>query len=680
MTFHAVAPASAPAAGRDPSAVLVSLPWTTLTEPSLGLGLLKAVLAQHSIPSQVKHINLFILRYLHASTYFALSNVYALNDFLFSQVLDPEVSHKQHQLLREKVRELLDRGRVVRFGGEDSFVEKLLRLRNQIIPTFLGEEADEIAASGASLVGFTCMFDQTIASLALASLIRKRAPEMMLALGGYAVRPPAAEMLLKSSPWIDAVCVGEGEQTIVELAEASVGRRPLSEVSGIAYRSDGGETVETRMPPMVNLTENPTPNFDDFFIDIQTLASRDEVDIKAVYLPLENSRGCWWGQKHHCTFCGIRDSDMAFRWRPAEAVLKTMDELSRRYAVSAFRFSDYILPYDYYKTLLPQLAELGAPYRLFGEIKANVNEERFRLLDEAGFEEVQPGIESFSSTVLAKMAKGVSAIQNVHTLLMGRRRGVEIRYNLLYGFPDDELDEYERMVEWVRRIVHLDSPVSYVPVQITRYAPLQERPQDFGIDVAIPDPTFDLVFSERYIRESGFDVGAYCYYFQRPFENSSQLARVYAELQDIVEDWRLADKDQEYWLYAETTTDGAIIHDRRRAGEETVYPIDVLHYDLLLRCPEPTDRDALSQTILSSELNAAIAELDRLGLVVLEGEKVLSLLMPGKTPPRPTPYFLRSAGATPMLPAVVANDHRVTLDLPPSTAASRAGDRDHRVG
>lgn len=104
-------------AERDPSVILVSLPWTTLTEPSLGLGLLKAILSREDIPCRVMHLNLFLLRHLHASTYFALSNVYALNDFLFSHILAPEVTHKQHQLLRQKVRELLDRGRVVRFGG-----------------------------------------------------------------------------------------------------------------------------------------------------------------------------------------------------------------------------------------------------------------------------------------------------------------------------------------------------------------------------------------------------------------------------------------------------------------------------------------------------------------------------------------------------------------------------------
>lgn len=627
--------------------LLISLPWTTLTEPSLGLSLLKSILARENISSRVMHLNLFLLRHVQSATYFSIANVYALNDFLFSHPLAPEITNKQHRLLRHKVRELLDRGRVIRFGGEDAFVENLIRLRNEIIPQFLREIALGIAAAPARLIGFTCMFDQTIASLALAKLIGESAPDKLLALGGYGVRSPAAEMLVASSPWIDAVCTGEGETTIVELYRAANGEMPLNEVQGIAYRERDGQVVSTPPPPLADLAANPTPDFDDFFRDIEQLSRVDEVDIQAAYLPLENSRGCWWGQKSHCIFCGIKNSDLAFRWRPAAKTLAQMEELSRRYGILAFRFSDYILPYEYYKTLLPELAARGAPFRLFGEIKANVSRERFRLLHEGGFEEVQPGIESFSSSVLARMGKGVTAIQNVFTLLQGRALGVEVRYNLLYGFPDDQLEEYIDMARLLPRIVHLDSPVSYVPVQITRYAPMQEYPERFGIEKAVPDPTFELVFSDRYIRDSGFDISAYCYYFQRPFENSSQLSKIYSDLQYVVEDWRIADKDQAYWLYGEAVGEDFVIHDKRSSREERVYTIKGSLSEMLHACTEPTHKRDLAKLFGEDRVDEMLEELDELRLIFIELERVISLLLPCKPAPRRPPYFLRSVNAKP---------------------------------
>jgi hypothetical protein len=62
-----------------------------------------------------------------------------------------------------------------------------------------------------------------------------------------------------------------------------------------------------------------------------------------------------------------------------------------------------------------------------------------------------------------------------------------------------------------------------------------------------------------------------------------------------------------------------------------------------------------------AELGAAIAELDAKGLVVIEGDKILCLLMPGKTSPRPTPYFLRATGATPTLPPELVRAGREDL-------------------
>ncbi len=194
----------------QPSVLLVSMPWTNLTEPSPALGLLAGVLEREGIRTRCLHLNLFMLQYLRAETYNELASIYSLNDFLFSRVLDPELTHSQLRRLRQKVGETLNRGVIDprRFGGVQGFVDALLALRNEVIPSWLDSWATEIAEHPSSLVGFTCMFDQTIASLALASLVKAKAPWKTVALGGYAVQAPAAQMIIGSSEWIDAVCLG----------------------------------------------------------------------------------------------------------------------------------------------------------------------------------------------------------------------------------------------------------------------------------------------------------------------------------------------------------------------------------------------------------------------------------------------------------------------------------------
>ncbi|WP_179139767.1 RiPP maturation radical SAM C-methyltransferase [Bacillus sp. CDB3] len=619
------------------SVVLVSLPWTSLTEPSLGLGILRAVLDQERIPCRVLHLNIFLLEHLRADSYYALANVYALNDFLFSGVLDSEVSTKQLQWLRLKTSELLAYEQIddKQYGGLDGVVHELLRLRQEVIPKWLAGWADQIAESNVTLVGLTCMFDQTIAALALAHLIKQRAPEKLIALGGYAVRSPTGEALLRSFSCIDVVCMGEGEPVMVPLALASAGLLPLSDVPSIIYRGTSGELQTTTMAPAVDMNTCPVPNYADFFADLRLLSDQHNVKIEVDRLPVENSRGCWWGQKKHCVFCGIHDSDLVYRSRNAEKVLEVMDALAERYGFRSFRFSDYILPHQYFKTLLPKLVERQRPYSIIAEIKANQNKERVALLANAGFDEVQPGIESFSSDVLLKMNKGVTGVQNIHTLLMGKRYGVTIRYNLLYGLPNDDPAEIAAMLDALPLLFHLDIPATRLQIQVTRYAPLQVDPERFGIPVAMYEPSYDLIFSSQFLDETGFDLNDFCYYYEIPFENAPSLHRLYAEIDRTVDAWTLAQRQREVTLWYQEVPEGLEIFDSRSEPPvmSRLSDIETKIYRLM---EEPIAIETLRQRcheISDNEFKRAWKRLEELGLFFQDRESVIGLALPKELQP-----------------------------------------------
>ena len=70
-------------------------------------------------------------------------------------------------------------------------------------------------------------------------------------------------------------------------------------------------------------------------------------------LPIEASRGCWWGMKSHCTFCGLNGISMRFRSKSAERAENELLTLAKRYKVTKFVAVDNILDLSYFKTLLP---------------------------------------------------------------------------------------------------------------------------------------------------------------------------------------------------------------------------------------------------------------------------------------------------------------------------------------
>src|SRR4030095_16127246 len=68
------------------------------------------------------------------------------------------------------------------------------------------------------------------------------------------------------------------------------------------------------------LDETPLPRFEEYFDRLAktSFATELDADVQLVY---ESARGCWWGAKSHCTFCGLNGSSMAFRSKsPARVV------------------------------------------------------------------------------------------------------------------------------------------------------------------------------------------------------------------------------------------------------------------------------------------------------------------------------------------------------------------------
>lgn len=273
----------------------------------------------------------------------------------------------------------------------------------------------------------------------------------------------------------------------------------------------------------------------------------------------------------------------------------------------------------------------GRPYRIISELKANIDGEKFRLLSKAGFEEVQPGIESLNSAVLRKMSKGVSGVQNVYTMMLGKRHGIYIHYNLLYGFPNDEEAEYEMLVHLLGKLKHLDPPATRVPVQVTRYAPLQADPQNFGLEMPHYEPSYELIFSEDYLRDSRFNLDDYCYYFERTFENSRRLKWLYERINEVVDTWKVEQRQRDIYLTYVRADNGVEIRDSRTLPEKRIY-LDEQAARVLLACEELTSLKALSsQTSLNvgvEKLREILSHLEEDGLIFREEDGLVSLVLP----------------------------------------------------
>jgi ribosomal peptide maturation radical SAM protein 1 len=451
------------------SVCLVAMPWQSLELPSLPLGLLRAVAVEagHPVPLTY-HGSLRWAEFLIDATdgEFGVAEysdvaenglLDGLGDWVFTGVLHSDPEFGMATLQEYSARHGID-------------IAVITRMR-EYAADFATMAAAEILDLNPSIIGFTSTFMQNVPSLALAKEIKRLAPDVAIIMGGGNCDGPMGAALHRNYKFLDFVARGEGERVFPMLLSALAEGSDLAAIPGLCWRDTDGAHRCNPQVRFVNPTAVPVPDFDDWFERLEESPIEQRVEPKLV---LETSRGCWWGEKHQCTFCGLNGSLMDFRAKSADAVLSEIDSLVRRYKVLDIITTDNIADNTYFRDVFPRISELGWDLRLHYEVKANLRSTDVIALRDAGVVHVQPGIESLISRVLKIMDKGTSAIQNIRTLRDCESAGLTVSWSWLYGFPGELPEDYEPALRQVPALVHLQPPSGAARIMLERFSPYFE--------------------------------------------------------------------------------------------------------------------------------------------------------------------------------------------------------------
>lgn len=453
-----------------PRVVLATLPWQSVESPSLPIGILRTVLESAGKPMPATwHGNLRWAEYLLESTDGAITPVdymyvaeqglfHGMGDWVFSGLLnEPSFG------LSEFSRYLADSGVAPGRAADmrdlaNGYVELAVR---------------ELDAHEPDVVGFTTTFMQNVPTLVVARELKRKRPDVKVVLGGGNCDGPMGGALHRAFPFIDYVVRGEGEEVFPALLDAIAANEEPQSLPGVCWR-DGDRTVanpeSTRRLPAGRI---PAPDYDDWYQHFDVSPVQQYVDPKLV---LEAARGCWWGEIHQCTFCGLNGSSIGFRSKAPEQVISEITESVRRYRTLDVIMVDNIMDNSYYASVLPALAQLDWDLRIHYEVKSNLKTAQAAMLRDAHIVHVQPGIESLSSKVLDLMEKGVDAIHNVRALRDCESAGLTVSWNWIYGFPGETPDDYADAVAQIPALVHLQPPVAVARITLERFSPYFDQP------------------------------------------------------------------------------------------------------------------------------------------------------------------------------------------------------------
>lgn len=627
-----------------PSLALVSMPYASLQRPSLALGLLKAVAERAGLRTRTVHFNLAWAEEVGLRRYLACA-VSAPTDYLAGEwtfaaaafrdeAPDPEAylaTFPDAPPYRES-----DRGP----GGRQAFLRDLRFLR-ATASGFVDRCARRLLAMGVRAVGCTSTFEQHVPSLALLRRVKELDPSVATLLGGANCESEMGMATHRNFPWVDFVVSGEAEEILPLLArrilDGGLDAPDLPPgVLGPVHRH--GPTPRPGRSLFRDLDRLPRPDFDDYFQQLQGSPLAPAI---SPGLPFETSRGCWWGARHHCTFCGLNGQGMGYRSKSPGRALEELLWLEERHGVSSLETVDNILDSSYFQTFLPALAEDPVRRTLFYEVKANLKRSQVELLARAGVIWVQPGMESLSSPVLKLMDKGVQAWQNLLLLRHAREYGVRLSWSILWGFPGEEDAWYAEMARFFPLLEHLQPPARTIRMRVDRFGVYHTRSVQEGRPLELwtslrhvyPLPTEELLDLAYFFRFPG-DSDPFDPSREDPSGPRSLASRPGVRaVRGAIQAWRAAfHKPLRPVLTLEEEGEALHLLDTRRCRREMRIRLEGAEREVLLACEQAP---AVAR-LRADGAGEALASLVQRRLVLEIDGRAVALPVRGDLPPVPT--------------------------------------------
>jgi ribosomal peptide maturation radical SAM protein 1 len=566
---------------------LVSAPFGGVDTPSLALGLLAASLRRDGHAVDVHHLDLDVVKAFGLESYRWVAEDSGWR-LMVGEWLAADESLMPGSATRARFEEFL------RTAGTGPWRARLgsmglARMRG-LLDRELARFVERVAWDAYDVVGFTVMFQQLNASLRLAKAIKRAHPRVRVVLGGINLEGPAGPAVAAHFPWLDAVFTGYADKTFP---------RWLQELP------PGTGTVISGDEPIA-LDDVPIPEFGEYFRKLDELGLAWRVRPQ---VPLEIARGCWWGQKHHCVFCGLNGSQMAFFDKSPARVVDEIRTL-KRHKRKLFLVDNILAPRAY-DELLPRLRDEGAKLevRWSVSLKANLTRPQLRRLLEAGIDVINPGIESLSTDVLRLMDKGETSVQNVWLLRASRELGVRPEWHLLWGFPGEDPAAYADQAALIPKLSHLPPPLACVEVELVRFSPMQKWPERFGITNVRPHRAYTQAFGNHSM------LGDVAYHFEFDFPGPVSPAVYARPALDAAEAWRSGARSAITRPRCEVVHVGRrkLVLDTRPGRTSRLHGLSELEWGMLERLERPTLEKALPCDPVT---RSTLAELERRWLVL----------------------------------------------------------------
>jgi ribosomal peptide maturation radical SAM protein 1 len=600
--------------------LLVSMPFAGIDIPSIQLPTLQGYAKKKGVCIETRNL------YLKAASIYGLHNynalIYPPNDsytaqLVFSKYVFADHWKKNYSAIKQYyTKNILEACSSVNLFDFESYVQKTDIFYQWVVNTIDWDSFD--------IVGFTLNYGQFLPSLAVAKEIKSRYPHITIVLGGSRTVGALGKHVLECFDYIDYIVSGDGELALTALALNTL---QITQIPNVQYRYNDMVQVNPHND-CFDLNELPILNYDQFFSELE-LCSQSVKQYFQYYgrMPVEISRGCFW---NNCSFCNLNIQYCSYREKKISKIITEIDYLSSQYKILDFHLIGNVLPQDH-QSFLKEIQHIGKDFRFFAETRAGrMKSNEYLDLKNAGFREIQTGIESFSPHYLKTMNKGTKVIDNIAVLKYCKENGISNRYNLIIGYPNEEPIDFIETKENIKSFISFLDPPNLCQLRVLYKNKIYNDPSAFNIKKLRYSPIDTVMFPSEYL-EKGI-----CFVYDFIKEKKSKDN----EWETLINEWKNKQEEkQKEFLKSKSLIDDLIfyfvdggnfvkIYDKRDFENVLIYMLNCKERDVLLECSDVISYEHLQQKlshITDYELAAILHSFEENNIVFREDNYYLSL-------------------------------------------------------
>jgi anaerobic magnesium-protoporphyrin IX monomethyl ester cyclase len=264
--------------------------------------------------------------------------------------------------------------------------------------------------------------------------------EIKIILGGPEVRNHADEFLKHGA---NALVIGEGEETMLQLVKAYSSNTAISEIKGIAFRTDGKTVINEEQGLLKSIDDLPFPNRKK--IDLQKYFNAWKNAHGSSTLSLSTMRGC----PYTCKWCSRAVYGGTYRRRSAKLVVDEIVMLQSQYTFDNIWFVDdvFTISHKWLTRFADEIESRKVKVKYEIITRADrMNEEVIDLLVRSGCFRVWIGAESGSQNVIDAMDRRVDVIQVREMIKLARKKGLEAGTFIMLGYPGETQNDIKETI------------------------------------------------------------------------------------------------------------------------------------------------------------------------------------------------------------------------------------------